>query len=75
MPAQYKGERDQMTTRPPVEVGNIVRARAASAGIPYGDFVAAILSEYVGLSYLCPMPDIDHTQLFQQQELELPRSA
>lgn len=75
MPQPHKGDRDQMITRPPMEVGQIIRARAKNNGMPYGDLIAAILSEYVGLSHLAPMPDIDHTALYTQQELELPRTA
>jgi hypothetical protein len=60
-----------------MEVGQILRGRAARAGIPYGDLLAAILSEYVGLSHLCPMPDIDHTDplALPLEEFQLPRTA
>ena len=71
MAPKFKGNRDAMMTRPPVEVGRIIRARAIRADVPYGDIIAAILSEYVGLSHLCPMPDGGD----DQQELELPISA
>lgn len=73
MAPKFKGNRDAMMTRPPMEVGQILRARAIRAGVPYGDIIAAILSEYVGLSYLCPMPDEGKGD--DQQEFELPRSA
>ena len=62
-----------MLTRVPIEVGQIVRARAIRAGVPYGDLISAILSEYVGLSHLMPMPDIDATSL--QEEFDLARTA
>jgi hypothetical protein len=77
MAPPFKGHRDPMMTRPPVEVGQIIRARAKRAGIPYGDLIAAILSEYVGLSHLCPMPNIDHTDplALPMEELQLPRTA
>lgn len=55
-----------------MEVGQILRARAIRAGVPYGDIIAAILSEYVGLSYLCPMPAEGDDK---QPELDLLRSA
>jgi hypothetical protein len=70
MAPKHKGHRDPMMTRPPVEVGAIIRKNAKEAGIPYGDYIAAILSEYVGLSYQCPMPE--SAQTHKQQELDLP---
>jgi len=70
MPRIHKGDRDQMTTRPPREVGELVRAKAKEAGVPVGDMIAAILSEYVQLSHLLPIPST-----ITQQELELPRTA
>lgn len=70
MPQKHKGDRDQITARPPSEVGQILRARAIRAGVPTGVLVSAILSEYVGLSHLQPMPDIQHI-INIQQELDL----
>lgn len=72
MPQIHKGDRDQITTRPPKEVGRIIRARALNSGVPVGDLISAILSEYVGLSYLMPMPA---QQTNTQQELDLPQIA
>lgn len=46
-----------MTVRPPREVGAIIRARALRAGVDYGTYASAILSEYVGLSHLAPIPE------------------
>ena len=74
MPQKHKGNRDQITARPPMEVGQILRARAIRAGVPTDVLVSAILSEYVGLSHLAPMPDISHI-INAQQELPLPRIA
>jgi hypothetical protein len=54
--------------RPPLEVGAIMRARAAEANVPYGDYISAILCEYVGLNHLLPLPS-------PMEELPLPRSA
>jgi hypothetical protein len=68
--SKHKGDREVMTARPPREVANIIKARAIRMGVPYGDLISAILSEYVGLSYLMPMP-----QEQPQQELDLPRIA
>ena len=73
MSRNSKGPRDQITTRVPPDVGRIIRARAIRAGVPVGDLTSAILSEYVGLSHLMPMPPIDHTN--PQQELDLPTAS
>jgi hypothetical protein len=73
MPQKHKGDRDQITARPPIDVGRILRARAIRAGVPTDVLVSAILSEYVGLSHLAPMPNIDHIN--PQQEFDLPRTA
>lgn len=67
----HKGDRDQITTRPPREVGEIIRAQAKEARVPVGDLISAILSEYVQLSHLMPMP----STITEQQELDLPRTA
>ena len=81
MPRQHKGDRDQMTVRPPREVGAIIRARALRAGVDYGTYASAILSEYVGLSHLQPLPPTpDIFDLLQEttvplQENNMPRSA
>jgi hypothetical protein len=60
-----------MLTRPPAEVGAILRAKAKELDVPYGDYLSAILCEYVGLNHLMPMPLPKHPQ----QEFELPMSA
>jgi len=67
-----KGERDPgIMCRPPAPVAEIIRARAEALGMYYGEYVSAILSEYVGLSYLLPLPhDIE-----SQEELPMPRTA
>jgi hypothetical protein len=64
----HKGDRDQMVTRPPRQVGSIIRAKALEAGVPYGDYISAILCEYVGLNN-----PLQVTQI--QEELPMPRSA
>ena len=71
MPQKHKGDRDQITARPPIEVGQILRARAMRAGVPRDVLISAILSEYVGLSHLAPMPDFDHININAQQELPM----
>lgn len=60
-----------MLTRPPAEVGAILRANAKELNVPYGDYLSAILCEYVGLTHLMPMPLPKHPQL----ELDLPMTA
>lgn len=56
MAQPHKGERDQFSTRPPIEVGRILRQKAEAAGVPYGEYIASVLCEYAGLSYLLPIP-------------------
>jgi hypothetical protein len=57
MPPKSKGDRDAMMTRPPRAVGNIIRERASTAGVPYGDYISAILCQHVGMGYLMPIPE------------------
>jgi hypothetical protein len=57
-----------MMIRPPLAVGAIMRERAEKAGVPYGDYISAILCEYVGLNDLLRVPP-------PQEELPMPRSA
>jgi hypothetical protein len=71
MAQPHKGHRDAMVTRPHYLVGQEIRRRAAEQGVPYGDLISAILSEYIGLNHLAPVPLGKHTQT-QQQELDLP---
>lgn len=60
-----------MLTRPHHEVGQEIRRMAEEMRVPYGDLISAILSEYIGLNHLAPVPLGKHTQT-QQQELDLP---
>ena len=71
MAQPHKGERDAMLTRPPLQAGMILRANAKELGIPYGDYLSAILCEYIGLTHLQPMPQ----RKDGQQELDLPMTA
>lgn len=68
MAQPHKGNRDQFMVRPPIEVGKIIRDRALAAGVPYGDYISAILCEYVGLNHLGRVP-------LSQEELPVPRVA
>lgn len=77
-----KGKRVQVTLRPHEEVFLIIREKAAKAGVPYGDYMSAILSEYVGLSYLLPIPPdkeihdlLTELGLPPKDEYPLPKSA
>jgi hypothetical protein len=78
----YKGDRDAFYTRPPKAVGAIIRERAKELDLAYGDYISAILSEYVGLSHLMPMPQkpqahdlLAELGLLTPQETDMPRTA
>lgn len=52
-----KGDRDHLTTRPPLVVGSAVRAKSKSLGYEYvSDYVAALLARDVEMDDLAPAP-------------------
>ena len=51
-----KGDRDQILTRPSVELGEVVRAAADDSGMSISEYVAKVLAEAHGLPELAPQP-------------------
>lgn len=66
MPRQHRGDRDQLTARPPKEVGEIIRERARVRGVHVTDYVSGVLAEHVG------RPDLDPTTAQKHTDEELP---
>ena len=52
-----KGDRDAFKVRPARLVGDRVRELADAAGMPYGEYISAVLAREVGLPELAPKPE------------------
>ncbi|MGB3674842.1 MAG: hypothetical protein WA988_10410 [Candidatus Nanopelagicales bacterium] len=48
----HKGDRGQISTRPPLVVQDVIRARSEALGIPMGQYVADVLASHVGMPEL-----------------------
>ena len=48
----HKGDRGQISTRPPMVVQDVIKARAHALGIPMGQYVADVLCHHVGMPEL-----------------------
>jgi len=62
-----KGDRDAFKVRPARPVGDRVRELADAAGMPYGEYISAILAREVGMPDLAP-----RAENADRQELPIP---
>jgi hypothetical protein len=61
-----KGDRDAFVTRPARDVGNEIRRRAEEAGMPYGEYIAALLAYQVGRPDLAPRSAVQEALLIKR---------
>jgi hypothetical protein len=63
----HKGDRDAFLTKPARPLGIAIREHADSAGMSYGDYIAAILARELGMPEYAPVPPGP-----RQEELPIP---
>lgn len=61
-----KGDRDAFVTRPARDVGTEIRRRAEEAGMPYGEYIAALLAYQVGRPDLAPQSAVQEALLIKR---------